>query len=89
MSNYKVGLKIESVQDFQSHLDKGDDSFYILNMSNRHQRFPKDWFYKTKYGTVRNMIVLGKIYEAIPIDINSDTIPLFEYQEKLEDNYND
>lgn len=77
MSEYKVGKKIKSVQDFQDHLDKGDDSFYILNHAKRYQRFPKEFFYKEKFGTLRNQIKLGMIFEALPAE-SVDMEPLFK-----------
>ena len=77
MSEYKVGKKIQSVQDFQSHLDKGDDSFYLLNRANKYQRFPKTFWFREGYGTVRNQIKLGMVYEALPAE-SVDMEPLFK-----------
>ena len=82
MGNYKVGKKIQSVQDFQSHLDNGDDSFYLLNRANKYQRFPKTFWFREGYGTVRNQIKLGMVYEALPAE-SVDMEPLFEDDEFL------
>ena len=82
MGNYKVGKKIQSVQDFQSHLDNGDDSFYLLNRANKYQRFPKTFWFREGYGTVRNQIKLGMVYEALPAE-SADMEPLFKDEEFL------
>ncbi|MBR6081211.1 MAG: hypothetical protein IKP60_13800 [Treponema sp.] len=62
MRKYKCGERIKSIADFENKSKILD--FFVVGTRTTHKAWIESW----QYRTLRDFIMNGKLYEALPVD---------------------